>query len=320
MTLARWPNEGDWEKIAGFPEKVSEVPKDVFATAFFAHSAQNVAKMARVLGRSQEAEQYEGLFAAIRTAFQKAYVDAEGRIKGDTQAGYALALHFELLDEAMQAKAVTHLLTAIERYKGHASTGIQSSHRMLLELSARGHHDEAYRLATLRSAPSWGYSIDQGATTIWERWDGYVEGRGFQVPTMNSFNHYALGSVGEWMWRELAGIQPDETQPGYKHFVVRPRPAGDLLWVKARYESIRGPIECHWDITDEVMTLTVTVPANTTATIHIPTTNPERVTESGKLIGRTVHEVGSGRYRYVAPYRAGNSGHTNTKGDGVRQK
>ena len=95
---------------------------------------------------------------------------------------------------------------------------------MMLELSRNGRHDEAWRLINLRTVPSWGYMVDMGATTIWERWDGYVKGRGFQDPGMNSFNHWAFGSVGEWVWRELAGINPDDEQPGYKHFVIRPRP------------------------------------------------------------------------------------------------
>jgi alpha-L-rhamnosidase len=176
---------------------------------------------------------------------------------------------------------------------------------MLMELSAAGRHEEAYRLVTLRDAPSWGYSIEQGATTIWERWDGFVKGRGLQDPGMNSFNHYALGSVGEWMWRELAGIQLDEQQPGYKHFVIRPRPAGDLKWVKARYDSIRGPIEVEWEIADGVIRFSVAVPVNAAATIHIPTTDPAKVTESGKLVGRAVCEVGSGCYTYCAPYLDG---------------
>jgi alpha-L-rhamnosidase len=258
-----------------------------------------------VLGRSADAEKYGQLHQDIKAAFRKAYVAADAKIKGDTQAGYALALHFGLLTDEQRPKALAHLLAAIERYKGHASTGIQSTHRMLMELSAAGHHEEAYRLATLRDAPSWGYSIDQGATTIWERWDGFVKGRGFQDPGMNSFNHYALGSVGEWMWRELAGIQLDEQQPGYKHFVIRPRPAGDLKWVKARYDSIRGPIEVEWEIADGVIRFSVAVPVNAAATIHIPTTDPAKVTESGKLVGRAVCEVGSGCYTYCAPYLDG---------------
>ncbi len=298
-----WLN-GDVVKIAGFPQGISEVPKAVLATAFFAHSADLVARMARVLGRSEDAVRFARLHRDIAAAFRSAYVDAETRIRGDTQAGYALALHFGLLTPDQRPQALSHLLTAITRYHGHASTGIQATHRMLLELSANGQHELAYRLATLRDAPSWGYSIDQGATTIWERWDGYVAGRGFQDPGMNSFNHYALGSVGEWMWRELVGIHPDEERPGFRHVIIRPRPAGDLTWVKATYDSIRGPISVHWHLTGDRMTLEVNLPAHVTATIHVPTCDPARVSESGVLTGTSVCEVGSGVYRFEAPWAA----------------
>ena len=238
--------------------------------------------MAAALCRQDDAAKYARLFAEIKAAFNKEYVAADGRIKGDTQAGYALALHFNLLDESLRPKATEHLLEAIRRYKGHPSTGIQTTHRMMLELSRSGHHDEAWRLINLRTVPSWGYMVDMGATTIWERWDSYVKGRGFQDPNMNSFNHPAFGAVGEWVWRELAGINPDEEQPGYKHFFIRPRPCGDLTWVKARYDSIRGPITSQWKIVDRQFSLHVEVPANTAATVFMPTSKLAAVFESGR--------------------------------------
>ena len=218
--------------LKDYPHGRSEVPKDLLATAFFAHSTEIVAKMAKVLGRADAAAKYAKLHQEIRTAFNRAYVGPDGTIKGDTQAGYALALSFNLLDEPLRPKAVEHLLAAIARYKGHLSTGIQSTHHAMLELTRNGRHDEAGRLICLRSVPSWGYMIDQGATTIWERWDGYVRGRGFQDPGMNSFNHWAFGAVGEWLWRELAGINPDEQNPGFKHFIHPPSARGRYVtWV-----------------------------------------------------------------------------------------
>ena len=153
------------------------MPHDVFATAFFAHSTEIVAKMAKVLGRSDDAAKYSKLFQDIKAAFNKAYVSPDGRIQGDTQAGYALALHFNLLEEAMRPKAMEHLLEGIRKFKDHPSTGIQSTHRMMLELTRNGRHDEAWRLINLRTVPSWGYMVEMGATTIWERWDAVVKGR-----------------------------------------------------------------------------------------------------------------------------------------------
>ena len=238
-----WLN-GDMTELPDYPSGISAVPKELFATAFFAHSTEIVAKMASVLGRTDDAREHGALAERIKAAFNREFVTADGRVSGDTQGGYALALHFGLLDEALRAPATRHLLAAIDRYHGHPSTGIHASHRMLLELTRNGRHDEAWRLMNLRTVPSWGYMVDQNATTIWERWDAYVAGRGrwggHQHPIMNSLNHFGFGSVGEWVWRELAGINPDADDPGYKRFVIRPRPCGDLTWLKASYDSIRG--------------------------------------------------------------------------------
>ena len=206
----------------------------------------------------------------------------DGRIRGDTQAGYVLALNFHLFEEADRPKAVEHLLAAIQRYKGHASTGIQTTHRMMLELTENGRHDEALRLLALKTVPSWGFMIEQGATTIWERWDGFVPGRGFQDPGMNSFNHWAFGSVGEWVWREIVGLNPDEARPAYAHFVVRPRTGGYITWARGRYDSIRGRIVIDWKREGERFTLDVTIPANTTATVHVPANDAAAVIERGQ--------------------------------------
>ncbi len=308
-----WLN-GDVTAVKDYPRGISAIPNDIFATAFFAHSTEIVARMAHVLGRQDDAAKYDKLFAGIKAAFGKAFVTADGRIKGDTQAGYALALHFNLLEESLRAKATEHLLEAIGRYKAHPSTGIQSTHRMLLELTRNGQHAEAYRLMTLRTVPSWGYMVAEGATTIWERWDGYVKGRGFQDPGMNSFNHWAFGAAGEWVWRELAGLNADDDRPGYKHFFIRPRPCGDLGWVKSRYDSIHGPITSDWKIADGRFALCVAIPANTTATVYVPANDAAAVTEGGKPAaeamgvkfvkmdgGAAVFSVESGRYEFAAP-------------------
>ncbi len=208
-----WLN-GDTLIHEGWPTTGGMVPKPVFATAFFAHSTELVAKMAAVLGRETEAERYRELFAGIKAAFNAAYVKADVRIEGNTQAGYALALRFDPLPEELGSRAARHMVDALDRYDGHLSTGIQTTNRLMLELTRNGYDEEAYRLLSLRTFPSWGFMIENGATTIWERWDGYVKGRGFQNPGMNSFNHWAIGAVGEWMWRHIVGINPDEAQPG----------------------------------------------------------------------------------------------------------
>jgi len=308
-----WLN-GDTLILEGWPKTGGMVPKPVFATAFFAHSTELVSKMAAVLGRQDEAQQYRTRFEQIKEAFNRAYVSADGTIEGNTQGGYALALRFNLLPEALRPKAARHMIAGLERYNGHLSTGIQTSHRLMLELTRNGHNDEAYRLLNLRSFPSWGFMIENGATTIWERWDGYVKGRGFQNPGMNSFNHWAIGSVGEWMWRNIIGLNPEEAEPGYKHFVLRPRPGGGLSWAKGSYESIRGRIGSYWQVENGSISLEVRVPPNTEATVYVPTSDPSAVREGETTAaeaagvrflreeeGNAVYRVVSGRYRFRAP-------------------
>jgi alpha-L-rhamnosidase len=287
------------------------VPNEVFATAFFAHSTDLVSRMARVLGREAEAGKYGQMFEAIRAAFQQAFVRSDGRIQGDTQAGYALALHFDLLPANLRPNAARHLADSIARYGGHLSTGIQSTHRALLELSEMGHHDLAWLLVTNRTFPSWGYMIENGATTIWERWDGYVKGRGFQDAGMNSFNHWAFGAVGEWMVRHILGFQPDERFPGWERFSIRPRPGGGVAWARGHYDSPRGRIVSDWRLAGSEFLLAVTVPPNTSAEVFLPTENAARVRESGVTVdrapgvkwlrsdgGEMVLEVASGSYRF----------------------
>ena len=276
---------GDTVGLEEFPAKGNSVPKEVFATAFFADSTRIAAKMAKALGFDEKARAYGDLHERIKAAFNEAYVKPDCRINGDTQAGYALALNMHLLPEAQRSAAMGNLLEAIERYKGHLSTGFHTAYRLMLELSRNGQHGEACRIINLRTPPSWGYMIEQGATTLWERWDGYVEGRGFHDTGMNSFNHYMFGAVGEWVWRNIAGINPDERFPAYKHFILRPRPGPGFTWARGAYDSIRGTIKSDWRIDGKTLHLAVTVPVNATATVYLETSGMEGVTESGKPLG-----------------------------------
>jgi len=228
---------------------------------------------------------------------------------GDTQGGYALALNFNLLPEELRPKAARLLVANIHRYQNHLSSGIQTTHRAMLELTRSGNNDLAWLLLTNRTFPSWLYMIENGATTIWERWDGYVKGRGFQDAGMNSFNHWAFGAVGEWMWRNIAGLNPDETQPGWKHFVIAPKPGGGVTWSKAEYRSIRGVIVCDWKIESGKFSLRAVVPPNTTATLYLPSNDPAQITEDGKPIqplkkveDSAVFELMSGTYHFVSQY------------------
>ncbi len=316
---SRGNDYGDWLnadtlKLEGWPAKGAEVPKELFATAFFARSTQLVAEMARVLGRDEEARRYAERAGEIRAAFNRAYVQPDGTLTGDTQAGYALALAFDLLDPPQQEAALGRMVAGFERYHGSISTGFHSTICMMNELTRRGRTDEAYRLLLNRTMPSWLYAVEHGATTIWERWDGYVEGRGFQDPNMNSFAHYAYGSVGEWMFRTIIGLNPDAAEPGYKHFTLRPRPGGGLTWARGAYRSLHGRIACAWRVDAGRLTIDVTIPANTTATVYVPAADAEQVQESGRPAstadgvrflraddGAAVYAVAAGRYTFTAP-------------------
>ena len=285
--FGEWLN-GDTQVLDGYPRGISEMPKEAFATAYYARSVDIVARSARVLGFNEEAEDYERLFADIAAAFRAKYMNPDGTFKHETQASYALALSFGLATPEMRPRMVERLLACIQAYGNHLSTGIHASHRAMMELSASGHHDEANRLLNLRTVPSWGYMIDQGATTVWERWDGYVSGRGFQNPSMNSFNHWAIGAVGEWVWRTLVGLNLDEQAPGFRHVVIRPLPDRRTPQVDAAYESVRGRIRVKGDLKPETgdYALDVELPPGVTATVVMPTDG-------------SVAEVGSGRHRFT---------------------
>ncbi|MCC6677588.1 MAG: family 78 glycoside hydrolase catalytic domain [Phycisphaerales bacterium] len=305
-----WLN-ADTLKIENWPAKGGEIPREVFATAFFFHSTDLVARMARALGRDSEAATYSDLAAQIREVFRRDFITPDGRMPGDTQAGYALALEFNLCPDELRGRMIEHLVEGIARYSGHPSTGFISTMPMMRQLAEAGHADLAYKLLLNRTIPSWGYMIDQGATTIWERWDGYVAGRGFQDPGMNSLAHYSIGAVGEWMYRFILGINPDDDHPGYKRFTIRPTPGGGLSWARGSYASMHGPITVDWKHSAGRFTLLASVPPNTTATIIIPAKNAASVSESGVPVERSpglkikparsgfaAFEVGAGSYMF----------------------
>jgi alpha-L-rhamnosidase len=285
-------NFGDWlngNTIVSddYPKKGGQVPDDVFATGYFYYSADIVARTAGLLGKTADHRKYGALASSIKKVFNDRFVSADGRIEGDTQAGYAQALQFGLLPENLRAQAASRMVDAIKAYDYRISTGIHSTIWMMKQLCEYGYDDVAYRLLLSRRFPSWFYSLDQGATTIWERWDGYVAGRGFQDPGMNSFNHVAIGAVGEWMYSHILGIRPDESSPGFRHFLVKPQPGGELEWARGSYHAITGLIGVSWTDRDGVFTLDVEIPANTTATVVMP-------------FGNKSCEVGSGKHRFTA--------------------
>jgi alpha-L-rhamnosidase len=312
-----WLN-GDSLIKDGWPRKGGNIPNEIFATAFFARSTWIVSEMARVLGREDDRKKYAELYLAIRAVFIKNFIGEKAIMPGDTQAGYALALAFDLVPQELRSAAIEHLAANIEKYEWHLSTGFHSTHHAMIQLTEAGHTDIAHRLAANTTFPSWGYSIENGATTIWERWDGYVKGRGFQDPGMNSLNHWALGSVGEWMMRTIIGINPDPAAPGWSHIILAPKPGGGLTHAKGHYRSIHGDIESSWKAGANGATdYQFVIPPNTTARVRLTAKSVERVTESGKaltevpginvvrldpIIGTdepaVILEVGAGAYKF----------------------
>ncbi len=300
---------GDWLSIS------ADTPKDVLATAYYAYDASLMAQMARALGKPAETARYDALFAHVKEAFNAAYVSPDGRVKGDTQTCDVLALRFGLLPDALRPLTAQHLADNIASKNNHLSTGFVGVGYLCPVLTGTGHNDTAYTLLQQTTFPSWGYSIRQGATTIWERWDGETKDKGFQDPGMNSFNHYSLGSVGQWLYQDVAGIDTDPAQPGYKHILLHPHPGPGLSEVQASYASIRGLIASHWKIAKGQFVWDVTIPANTTATAWIPASHAASVRESGRPLsaapgvavlraeaGGVVCELQSGTYRFDGPF------------------
>lgn len=268
---------GDWLSIN------ANTPNDVIAQAYFALSTRLLRDAARHLGNAQDAADYETLFQQARAAFRKAYVSADGRVKGETQTGYVLALGFDLLDEAEAKLAAGHLVRDIESRGWHLSTGFVGTRDLMDVLVKIEREDVAFRLLHNTTFPSWGFPIQHGATSIWERWDGWTPEKGFQDPGMNSFAHYAYGAVVGWMFQEMGGIQPLE--PGFGRIRIAPRVDPKLDWLRCRYDSVRGLIRSEWKKVDGKLELTVEVPPNTTAEVRVP--------------GGEVRTVGSGVWQFT---------------------
>jgi alpha-L-rhamnosidase len=304
---------GDWLAFAttrpDYPGATTS--KDLIATAFFAHSTDLLQRTAQVLGRQEDAARFAELLTHIKKAFCREYVTETGRVGEDTQTAYALALQFDLLPDELRPVAAKRLAQEVHR-RGHLTTGFVGTPYLCHVLSRYGYLDEAYMLLNREQYPSWLYPVKTGATTIWERWDGQKPDGSFQDRGMNSFNHYAYGAIGEWMYRVMAGIEIDEAAPGYKHILVQPQPGGGFTRVKASHNTMYGRVVSEWTLSDDKFELVVEVPANTRATVRLPRAQLAQVTESGQALtnrpgisnsrqdGESVTvEIGSGRYLFA---------------------
>lgn len=265
---------GDW--VAMDPG----TPPHLIGTAFFAHSAGLLGQIAGVLGHDADAARYAALRERVAAAFVGRFVE-NGSLMVKTQTAYVLALHFQLLPLELRPAAVAALVADIAARDTHLSTGFVGTPYLLHVLSDNDQLDLAYRLLMQTSWPSWLYPIQHGATTIWERWDAWTHDRGFQDPGMNSFNHYAYGAVGEWLYRVVAGIDLADDGSGHRALLLRPRPGGGLRHASASYESRYGTVHSAWQLSDGRLTWDVTVPPGATATAYIPAALDETISESG---------------------------------------
>ncbi|MGB3329051.1 MAG: glycoside hydrolase family 78 protein [Thermomicrobiales bacterium] len=297
---------GDWLSIA------ADTNKELIGTAYMAYDAGLMSAMAAAIGREHDANRYWRLHEDIAAAFCAAYVQEDGTIAGDTQTAYVLALHFNLLPDDQRPVAAKRLVDDIAAKGGHLSTGFVGVSYLCHVLTEHGYPEVAYQLLQQTTFPSWKYSILHGATTIWERWDGWTEEKGFQDPGMNSFNHYSLGSVGEWLRRRVAGIDNAPGETGYRRLRIAPVLDDSLTWAEGSYESIRGTIRTRWERSADGLTLALTVPANVTAEVVIPGVRLAEVTEGGIALADAqgvtsarqdgddvVATVGSGSYSFA---------------------
>ncbi len=291
--------------------------KYLIAQCFYAYSTQLLINAAKELGKNDDVTTYTTLLKKIKEAFLKEYTTPNGATMSNTQTSYVLALQFDLFPEELRQQAADRLVNNIKQYGNHLTTGFLGTPYLCHVLSRYGYSDVAYTLLLQKTYPSWLYPVTKGATTIWERWDGIRTNGDFQAVTMNSFNHYAYGAIGDWMYRVMVGLDTDNNAVGYKKIRIQPHVGGTFTHASATYETQYGKLSSGWKIQDGKLILHALVPANTTATIYIPAAAATDVLENGQplssvkeiqVVGKekeyVVVKVGSGKYEFSTLYTA----------------
>jgi alpha-L-rhamnosidase len=266
---------GDWLAVDAASPEHTPTPKDMIGTAYFARCAKLMGEIASTLGATRspaslgaDAARYADLFEKIRAAFQREYITPNGRVLGDTQTAYLIALGFDLVPEKLRAAAIDRLVELIRARDWHLTTGFLGTPLLAPVLTTCGRTDVAYRLLKQETYPSWLYPVLNGATTMWERWNSWTKERGFGDAGMNSFNHYAYGAIGEWLYATVAGISP--AAPGFSRIRIAPIPGGGLTWARAELRTPHGLARSSWRRKGRRFTLDVLVPAGATADIVLP--------------------------------------------------
>ena len=286
------PNYADW--LA--PD--DRTPKDLLATSYWALIAGMMVDMARAIDNKEAVERYTALNENIRKAYQATYVKDNGEVVGGTQTAYVVTLYMKLAPPALEATMVNKLVADIESREWHLSTGFLGTPFLLFTLADHGRADVAYRLLLNETYPSWGYMLSKGATTWWERWNGDTGD-----PGMNSYNHYAFGSVMAWVYRSVAGIDTNVEGAGYREIVVHPLLDSRVLHARGEYDSVYGRIVSDWDAKPgESFSLNVTIPGNTRAKVYLPAIPNAKVIQDNHAVdarreaGSLIVELGSGSY------------------------
>ncbi|MBO4326879.1 MAG: family 78 glycoside hydrolase catalytic domain [Clostridia bacterium] len=267
------PAYGDW--LAYEPTENRYI-----CICYYAYDAILMEKLSNILGKTRKAASYRKLYTRIRTYFRKTYMK-NGKLTQTSQTAYLLALRFGLLPERYAEKCKKILAKKIRDNGYRLSTGFVGTGILNMSLSEFGMDNLAYSLLLQTENPSWLYSVYQGATTIWERWNSYTLDRGFGDVGMNSFNHYAYGSIQEWMYKYMLGIDNDESDPGFRHIILRPTPdtrtakempkgQEHITWVRGHYDSVAGDIAASWSIENDAFTYSVSIPEGAYATLYLP--------------------------------------------------
>jgi alpha-L-rhamnosidase len=292
---------GDWVALdAQEGSYFGATPDDLICTAWYAHSTQLLVRAAKVLNHSDDYRYYDALQARIVERFQQRFFTAEGEMTARTQTAHILALCFNLVPDVWRQRTADTLVELLHEHDGHLVTGFLGTPYFCHALSQNQHPKAAWALLLKEDFPSWLYQVKAGATTIWEHWDGIKPDGSMWSPDMNSFNHYAYGAVGEWLYRTVAGIEADETAPGFKHAMISPLPGGGLSWVNAHYQSIYGDIAVKWQAVKGRVVLTFSIPANTTATIKLSAVRQLLTTDTlnfAHVKGEWSARCGSGEYQ-----------------------
>lgn len=294
---------GDW-LAPGYRPSEAPTPYVLIATAYFARTADLTARAAAELGRPDAAQRNRALFEKIKAAFRREFIADDGKIASDEQTAYLLALGFDLVPDELRAATAAHLERTFNDKNDHLATGFLGTPLIAPVLTALDRTDLVYRVLLQETYPGWLFSVKNGATTIWERWDSWTPEHGFNSEGMNSFNHYAYGSVIEWFYDTIAGLKPDAASPGWKHFRLAPQPGGGLTHAKATLETPYGLAASDWKIANNRLELTATIPPNTTAEISLPSTDLSGATESGQplsSLGARDLRVSENRLRLTLP-------------------